>query len=221
MSLEKKLVISNLDDCRILPIYSHEDKDIVVEVIKSCYQAGCRSFELTNRVANSVEIFKHVKRNQSLYADMIFGIGTIMNASSAEAFIHAGADFIVSPMLKTEIGEVCKKSNIVWIPGCATPTEIITADDHGADYIKLFPASSLGPSFLQGVLSIAPKIKFVVTGGIDPNRDSILSWCKAGAKSIGMGSNLLKKDLILTKDWPTLQREIQQVIEIAQTCAWK
>jgi 2-dehydro-3-deoxyphosphogluconate aldolase / (4S)-4-hydroxy-2-oxoglutarate aldolase len=219
--LEKKSVITNLNDCKILPIYSHEDKEVVVEVIKACYQAGCRSFEFTNRVADSIGIFKHVKQNQSLYPDMFFGIGTIMNATSAESFIAEGADFIVSPMLKTEIGAVCKKNNVAWIPGCATPTEIITADDHGADYIKLFPASSLGPSFLSGVLSIAPKVKFVVTGGIEPERDSISKWFNAGAKTIGLGSNLLKKNIIADKDWNGLRHEIQSVVEIAQSCAEK
>jgi 2-dehydro-3-deoxyphosphogluconate aldolase / (4S)-4-hydroxy-2-oxoglutarate aldolase len=219
--VEKKSVITNLNSCKILPIYSHDDKDIVVEVVKACYQGGCRAFEFTNRVADSIAIFKYIKQNQHLYADMVFGVGTIMNAATAESFISAGADFIVSPMLKIEIGAVCSKSNVVWIPGCATPTEIITADDHGADYIKLFPASSLGPSFLSGVLSIAPKVKFVVTGGIEPDRESISAWYKAGAKSIGLGSNLLKKDLIMNKQWAELQREIQRVIEIAQAFAGK
>jgi 2-dehydro-3-deoxyphosphogluconate aldolase / (4S)-4-hydroxy-2-oxoglutarate aldolase len=144
-----------------------------------------------------------------------------MNASSAESFIAAGADFIVSPMLKKEIGTACLNSDIVWIPGCATPTEIITADDYGADYIKLFPASSLGPAFLSAVLSIAPEVKFVVTGGIEPNAESITAWYKAGAKSIGLGSNLLKKDFIAANKWAELQHEVQHVLELAQKCSGK
>jgi 2-dehydro-3-deoxyphosphogluconate aldolase/(4S)-4-hydroxy-2-oxoglutarate aldolase len=220
--VEKSQIVKRIAESKIMPIYSHTDSDTVKQVMRVCYESGVQCFEFTNRVKGALEIFRGIVSDRKLYPDLTIGVGTIMNAQDAQAFIGAGADFVVSPILNEKVGEVCKQNNVTWIPGCGTPTEIIRARDLGADYIKIFPASTYGPSFISSVLAIAPELKLVVTGGIEPDKESISAWAKAGAVCIGFGSNLLKKDLIASSQWDSLRTIIQDTARLAdQTYAMK
>lgn len=198
-----------------MPIYSHENAGNVKSVLKTCYDGGLKSFEFTNRVKGALKIFQEISSERDKYPGLTLGVGTVMNAKDAKDFIDAGADFVVSPILSREVGSVCKEHNVIWIPGCATPTEIIEAKNLGADFIKIFPASVYGPSFVSSVLAIAPDLKFLVTGGIEPDQQSITAWFKAGVVGIGFGSNLLKKDLIVAEKWDALKENIQQALSFA------
>jgi 2-dehydro-3-deoxyphosphogluconate aldolase/(4S)-4-hydroxy-2-oxoglutarate aldolase len=213
--VEKSQIVKRIAESKIMPIYSHHDVATVKQVVRVCYESGLQCFEFTNRVKGALEIFQEVVSDRKHYPNLTIGVGTIMNGLDAQAFIDAGADFVVSPILSEKVGDICKKNNVTWIPGCGTPTEIIRARDLGADYIKVFPASSYGPSFISSVLSIAPELKLVVTGGIEPDTESISAWAKAGAVCIGFGSNLLKKDLIATSQWDSLRTIIQDAVQLA------
>lgn len=213
--MEKKQIIEKIAASRIMPIYSHENAETVNAVLKASYDAGLKSFEFTNRVKNAEKIFGEMIVQRAGYPELILGVGTVMNAKDAKTFINAGADFIVSPILSEEVGTVCKEHNITWIPGCGTPTEIIKARDLGADFIKIFPASTYGPSFISSVLSIAPDLKLIVTGGIEPNNEGITAWFKSGAICIGFGSNLLRKDVIAAAQWNLLRDNFRNTLTLA------
>jgi 2-dehydro-3-deoxyphosphogluconate aldolase/(4S)-4-hydroxy-2-oxoglutarate aldolase len=215
--VKKSEIIASINESRIMPIYSSEHIETAKQVLRICYEAGLKSFEFTNRVKNAVNIFKDIIADRTSYPGMTIGVGTIMSGYDARSFIDAGADFVISPILNEKVGEVCRQRNVTWIPGSATPTEIIKARDLGADFIKVFPASSYGPSFVSSVLAIAPELKLVVTGGIEPDQPSISAWSKAGAVCIGFGSNLLKKDLIAADQWDSLRSLITSTMSLAKT----
>lgn len=139
-----------------------------------------------------------------------------MDVPTTEKFIDAGADFIISPIMKLEMAKVCHENNIPWIPGCATLTEIVTAKDNGAEIIKLFPASVLGPVFVSSVMPVVPGLQLMITGGVEPTEKSLSSWFKAGAACVGMGSQLFTKEILANKDWPLLQQRVAECLSIVK-----
>ena len=144
----------------------------------------------------------------------MLGIGTVMDARTTKKFIDAGADFIISPILKLEMAEVCKKHDVPWIPGCATLTEIVTAKEHGAAVIKVFPGSVLGPGFVSAIMPVVPDLKLMITGGVEPTRENLTAWFKSGAMCVGMGSQLFTKDILESRNWEMLSKNITQALQL-------
>ena len=198
----------------MVPLFTHDDPGIAREVVEAAYQGGVRVFELTNRRANAFDVFVSLLKHFEKYPDLMLGIGTIMDATTTKKFIDAGAQFIISPILKLQMAEYCLRFDRPWIPGCATLTEIITAKDHGAKVIKLFPASVLGPGFVSSIMPVVPDLQLMITGGVEPNGESLSSWFKAGAMCVGMGSQLFTKEILETKNWPLLQQRVTESLAI-------
>lgn len=145
----------------------------------------------------------------------MLGIGTIMDPETTLKFIDVGADFIISPILKTSMAEVCHRYNKHWMPGCATLTEIVTAKEFGAEVIKVFPGSVLGPGFVSSILPVVPDLNLMITGGVEPTEANLSSWFKAGAMAVGMGSQLFTKEILEKRDWPQLKLKVSQALSIA------
>ena len=137
-----------------------------------------------------------------------------MNAEVTKKFIEAGANFIVSPILKTEMATVCLQHDKIWIPGCATLTEIVTARDSGAKVIKIFPGSVLGPGFVSAIMPVVPGLQLMPTGGVEPTEANLSAWFKAGVVCVGMGSQLFTKEVIEIKDWERLQQSVTDALAI-------
>jgi 2-dehydro-3-deoxyphosphogluconate aldolase/(4S)-4-hydroxy-2-oxoglutarate aldolase len=112
------------------------------------------------------------------------------------------------------MAEVCNRNNILWMPGCATLTEIVTARDHGAEVIKVFPGSVLGPGFVSSIMPVVPGLKLMITGGVEPNEKNLTAWFKAGAMSVGMGSQLFTKDILDNQDWKGLEESVRSILQI-------
>jgi 2-dehydro-3-deoxyphosphogluconate aldolase/(4S)-4-hydroxy-2-oxoglutarate aldolase len=112
------------------------------------------------------------------------------------------------------MAEVCKKHDVPWIPGCATLTEIVTAKEHGAAVIKIFPGSVLGPGFVSSVLPVIPGYQLMPTGGVEPTKENLSAWFKAGVMCVGMGSQLFKKEIMERKDWSALEKSVADAMSI-------
>jgi len=201
---------------RLVPLFSHEDAEIAQQVVHTVYRGGIRVFEFTNRRKNSFETFQQLVSQRKQYPEMMLGVGTVMDGATTTKFIQAGADFIVSPILKPEMAEVCKKHSKPWIPGCGTLTEIVTANELGAEVIKLFPGSVLGPGFVSAVMPVVPDLQLMITGGVEPTKENLNAWFTAGAMCVGLGSQLFTKEIIDKKDWSQLQQKVEQSIAIIQ-----
>ena len=146
--------------------------------------------------------------------DLVLGIGTIYDAKQANEFIAMGADFMLQPFTTPEVGEVCAKYDIPWMPGTMTLTEIRNAEILGAKYVKIFPGNVVGPGFVKAIKGPMPKTKIMVTGGVEPNKESLSSWFGAGAAAVGMGSQLFPADLIAKKDYQSISNTISDLIKI-------
>lgn len=216
MTFSKEEVIGVMRDTGIVPLFTHDNAEDAQQVVEAAYRGGVRAFEFTNRRPNSFEVFSHLVRERRKFPDLMLGIGTVMDGPTTQKFIDAGADFIISPILKTEMAEVCKKNNISWIPGCATLTEIVTAKEHGAAVIKVFPGSVLGPGFVSAILPVVPDLRLMITGGVEPAKENLTAWFQAGAMCVGMGSQLFTKDILQNRNWTLLTQRVTQSLELVK-----
>ncbi len=217
MRFSKQQIIERMKGAGIVPLFTHDNPEDAQQVLEAAYRGGIRVFEFTNRRINSFEVFVHLLNVSKIYPDLMLGIGTIMDGPTTKKFIEAGADFIISPILKLEMARVCHENDVPWIPGCATLTEIVTAKDNGAEIIKLFPASILGPGFVSSIMPVVPGLQLMITGGVEPTEKSLSSWFKAGAACVGMGSQLFTKEILTQKDWPLLQQKVAECLRIAKS----
>jgi 2-dehydro-3-deoxyphosphogluconate aldolase/(4S)-4-hydroxy-2-oxoglutarate aldolase len=149
--------------------------------------------------------------------EMYLGIGTIKNGQMAQKFIDAGADFIICPGLVEDVAKIADKNNMLWVPGCMTPTEIIRAETLGAKMIKLFPGNILGPKFMSAIKALFPHLLFMPTGGVDLNKENISEWLKSGVCAVGMGSKLISKQLLEEKNYPKIEELTRQAIDILKS----
>jgi 2-dehydro-3-deoxyphosphogluconate aldolase/(4S)-4-hydroxy-2-oxoglutarate aldolase len=211
----KEIVFRKIETNRVLPLFNYADAEVCKSVMRACYNAGVRVFELTNRDDAAYGVFKQlVPFVEKELPELSLGAGTILDADTTQKFIDAGADFIIAPNLEPLVGEVCIKNNVPWIPGCFTPSEMKTAYDLGAEVIKLFPAGSVGPSYVKHIMGPMPFLKIIVTGGVELDEVSISKWIEAGVFAIGIGSGLFSRQAIFNKEYVFLEDEMKRIIQL-------
>jgi 2-dehydro-3-deoxyphosphogluconate aldolase / (4S)-4-hydroxy-2-oxoglutarate aldolase len=198
----------------LVPLFSHEDSSVSQQMVEAVYRGGARVLEFTNRRSNALDVFSHLVKQKNNYPEMKLGIGTVMDDVTTRKFIDAGADFIISPILKPSMAEVCRQNNVPWIPGCATLTEIVTARDLGAAVIKVFPGAVLGPNFISSILPVVPDLKLMITGGVELNESNLRAWFKAGSLCVGLGSHLYKPEIIEARAWDKLEAKVSEALSI-------
>ena len=214
---KKDIVLDAILTQGSLPLFFYEDSQVSLEIVRTLYKAGIRVFEYTNRGAAALANFTVLKKaQQEEMPDLQLGIGTIKTAAEATVFITAGADFIVAPVINPEVGAIARQHDLLWIPGCMTPTEIHTAQQHGAALIKLFPANILGAEFMSSIKELFAGQLFIPTGGVDLNIDSISTWFKAGVCAVGMGSKLISKNVLENRLYEQLYSDAIKLTEMIQ-----
>lgn len=201
----------------MLPLYFNSDENVSLDVLKSIYKAGVKAVEYTNRGDAAFANFKKmVQLRNNEMPGLLLGVGTIKNLKQANDYLAAGADFLVSPGFVPEVAAHCVAHDIFYAPGCMTPTEIIAAENAGIKFIKLFPGNILGTEFLGAVKDIFPKLLFMPTGGVDITKENIEGWFKAGVCAVGMGSKLISKKLMESKDYSTIEEETKKVLVLIE-----
>jgi len=215
---KKDTLLKLIPEQGILPLYFYKDPEVSLEVLKALYRAGIRTVEYTNRGEAALQNFKKMRELcDTELKDMYLGIGTIKNGKIAQTFIDAGADFIICPGLVEDVAKVADENNLLWVPGCMTPTEIIRAETLGAKMIKLFPGNILGPEFVSAIKTLFPDLLFMPTGGVDLDKENISRWLKAGVCAVGMGSKLVSKDLLEQKNYAKIEELANQALEILKS----
>lgn len=215
---KKEKLLQLIPEQGILPLYFYKDPEVSLQVLRALYNSGIRTVEYTNRGEAALQNFKKMRQLcDSELKEMYLGIGTIKNAESAKTFIDAGADYIISPGLIEEVATIADENNMLWIPGCMTPTEIIKAENLGAKMIKLFPGNILGPEFMSAIKALFPDLLFMPTGGVDLDKDNIANWLKAGVCAVGMGSKLISKQLLEEKNYSKIEELSKKALDILKS----
>lgn len=209
---KQKNVLEQLKKSPIVPVFFHADAAYAQEILAACYAGGLRFFEFTNRGKEAFEVFSvlagFVKER---CPDLSLGIGTIYTAEDAKRFIAAGAGFVVQPVTTAEVGAVCKKHQIPWIPGAMTANEIWNTWQMGATAVKLFPGNLLSPEYVRALRGPIPSVPLMVTGGVEPETESVKAWLDAGVQAVGIGSQLFKGDF--SGNYEALSRRISLLLE--------
>lgn len=201
--------LEKIIDNGIVAIIRAESSEELINVVKALREGGIIGIELTMTTPGALNVLPDIVKTMG--QDVIIGAGTILDTETARSAILAGAEFIVSPILKPEIIKLCHRYDKVAIPGAYTPTEILTAWEEGADVVKVFPASTLGPQFFKDMKGPLPQIRLSPTGGV--NLENVGEFIKAGACFVGVGGNLVDKKVIAEKKWKVLTERAIQYIE--------
>lgn len=198
----------------MIPVFYHKDIDVCKKVLKACYEGGVRVFEFTNRGDFAHEVFADLNKYAAKeLPEMILGVGSVVDAGTASLYIQLGANFIVSPVLNEDMAKVCNRRKILWSPGCGSVTEISKAEELGAEIVKIFPGSQVGgPKFIEAVKGPLPWSSIMPTGGVDTSEENLAAWFKAGATCVGMGSQLVNKEIIENNNYPKLMEECAKVL---------
>ncbi|WET04060.1 bifunctional 4-hydroxy-2-oxoglutarate aldolase/2-dehydro-3-deoxy-phosphogluconate aldolase [Flavobacterium johnsoniae] len=199
----------------MIPLFFSNDIELSKNILKACYDGGARLLEFTARGDFAHEIFGELTK----YAikelpGMIMGVGSVTDAAAASLYMQLGANFIVTPVLREDIVIVCNRRKVLWSPGCGTLTEITKAEELGCEIVKLFPGDIYGPEFIKGIKGPQPWTSIMPTGGVHPTAENLTSWFNAGVTCVGMGSQLITKEIVANKDFKELTEKVKEVIEI-------
>ena len=199
---KKEEILRLIPEQGVLPLFFYKDTEVSIEVLKALYSAGIRSVEYTNRGEAALKNFKEMRKVcDTELKGMYLGVGTIKNGDTAKAFIDAGTDYIISPGLVEDAIKVADQHDMLWVPGCMTPSEIIRAEQLGAKLVKLFPGNILVPGFLSAIKELFPNLLFMPTGGVEAEKENLQGWFKAGVCAVGMGSKLITKASLENRDY--------------------
>lgn len=215
--MDRLTVHQTILDQGIVPLAYIADSEVAKHIVDALYSGGLRSFEFTNRGVGAHKVFdilaEHCRAN---YPDLALGVGSVVDTGTAALYIALGADFIVSPMLVEALAPLCNRRKVGWMPGCFTPAEIGRAEELGAEIVKLFPGNAVVPGFIKSVLAPSPRTRIMVTGGVTPEKENLRRWFGEGAVAVGMGSALLRKDLVSAKDYAGIERLAAEALQLVR-----
>jgi 2-dehydro-3-deoxyphosphogluconate aldolase/(4S)-4-hydroxy-2-oxoglutarate aldolase len=207
--MKREKILEEILKRKSVAVIRLKEADKLKKVIEALALGGVSVAEVTMTVPNAIGLIKQI--TQELSDEIIVGVGSVLNAETAKQAIEAGAKYVVSPIFKKEIIDAAHDFDVPAMPGCFTPTEVLTAYEYGADVVKVFPADVLGMAFFKGILAPMPHLKLMPTGGVTLTNAG--DWIKAGAVAVGIGSALLDKEAIDTENYSKLTANALQITE--------
>src|SRR5262249_9987917 len=177
-------------------------------VVDAIAEGGIRALEVTMTVPGAVDLIRSLA--PTLPDGFVLGAGTVLDADTAVRVIDAGARFVVSPVFRRAVIAACRERGAAALPGCFTPTEILDAWDSGADIVKGFPATTLGPGFFKDLRGPLPHVKLMPTGGV--TLDNAGDWIRAGAVAVGVGTALLDANAIANGNFGVLRANAERIV---------
>jgi 2-dehydro-3-deoxyphosphogluconate aldolase/(4S)-4-hydroxy-2-oxoglutarate aldolase len=197
-----------IEACGVVAVIRLREPEKLSAVVDALGEGGVRALEVTMTVPGAIELIGQLA--PTLPKGFLLGAGTILDTQTARLAILAGAQFIVGPVFRPEIIAMCHRYDIAAMPGCFTPTEILSAWEAGADVVKVFPATALGPGFFKDVRGPLPQVKLMPTGGV--SLDNAGDWIAAGAVAVGVGTALLDAKAIAAGDYSVIAANAKRIV---------
>ena len=201
-------VLQSIEAGGVIAVIRADDAEQAVQTCRALADGGVVAWEIAMTTPGALRAIERVA--DELGERGIIGVGTVLDTETAVAAVHAGAQFVFAPTIDPAVITAVHRYDRVMVPGALTPTEIATAWAAGADLVKVFPANHFGPKYLKDIHGPLPQVRLTPTGGVDLN--TVADWINAGAVALGVGSSLVKKDLIRNQQWDQLSQLAQQFI---------
>src|SRR5437764_955768 len=209
MAKTKEQYVNQILDAGVVAVIRAKSKDQLMDIAKALLDGGVPAIEVTMSTPKAIAGIEMLA--DAMGDKAVVGVGTVIDAATCRDAIAAGAQSVVSPVFDPEIVATTKRYGKISIPGSFTPTEILRAWSAGADVVKVFPSTTLGPGYFKDILAPLPQLKLTPTGGVDLKTSP--EWIKAGAVFVGAGTALVSKDAMAKGDWATITKNAKAFVE--------
>jgi 2-dehydro-3-deoxyphosphogluconate aldolase/(4S)-4-hydroxy-2-oxoglutarate aldolase len=208
----KSEVIRLLRDPGVIAVVRAPRAELCTPLARALLAGGVIAIEITMTTPNAIEAIRTTVRE--LGREALIGVGTVLNAATTNTAVEAGAEFVVSPITRQEIAEAAHAHDRPVMLGAYTPTEAQTAHEMGSDFIKIFPADTLGPAYIKALRAPLPHLQIVPTGGVDLK--TIGPFLKAGCVAVGAGSSLVPAEALKNENWAEITRLAKEFVAAAK-----
>jgi 2-dehydro-3-deoxyphosphogluconate aldolase/(4S)-4-hydroxy-2-oxoglutarate aldolase len=212
---DRLTVLNAMLETGMVPVFYNGDLDVAKKIVAACAEGGAKLVEFTNRGDRAWNIFTElIAFAERSHPELILGVGSVIDMPTAALYIASGANFIVGPVLNSEIARLCNRRKIAYSPGCGTASEISEAEELGVEIVKIFPGGLVGgPAFVRAIHGPMPWTRLMPTGGVDATKkEAVQEWIRAGAACLGIGSTLIRKDLVAAGDFAAIRDNVRQVL---------
>jgi 2-dehydro-3-deoxyphosphogluconate aldolase/(4S)-4-hydroxy-2-oxoglutarate aldolase len=207
--MKKSEIIRRLLDPGIVAVIRADNSEQLVHVAQALCDGGVTAMEVTMTTPNALQVIETVTKK---FGDkVLMGVGTILDDVTARMAMLAGAEFVVTPVMRPSVIALCRRYSKPIICGAYTPTEALTAHEAGADFVKIFPADGLGPNYMKAVLAPLPQLQIIPTGGVDVKTCG--DFIKAGCAAVAAGSSLVSKEMLKNQDWKKITETAQAFVK--------
>jgi len=208
VKLDRAEIVRQIEQLGVVAVIRLRDPGKLRAVVDALMTGGVKALEVTMTVPGAVDLIRALA--PTLPEGFLLGAGTVLNASIAHAVIGAGAQFVISPIFRRGVIGACHEHDVPAMPGCFTPTEILEAHDAGADIVKIFPATALGPQYIKDVRAPLPQVKLMPTGGVSPENAG--EWIRAGAVAVAAGSQVLDSKAIESGRFEVITENARRIV---------
>jgi len=210
--MKKMDIVRRLADPGVIAILRTENADRLPDAIHALVAGGIHAIEVTMTTPGALKVIREARA--ALGDKIVMGVGSVLDSETARQAMLEGAQFVVTPVVRPGVIEICNRYGIPIACGATTPTEAFTAHELGSDFVKIFPAENLGPAYIRSILAPLPMLQLIPTGGVTPQ--NMPDYFKAGAAAIGAGSTLLTKEIFASADWGALSARATEFVAAAR-----
>jgi len=200
----------------MVPLFYNSNLEISKQVAAALSEGGSHVLEFTNRGDFAIEVFTAlIKDCAKSNPELILGVGSVDDAPTAALYMAHGANFVVGPTFSEGIARLCNRHKVAYMPGCGSVSEIATAEEWGAEIVKIFPGESVGgPGFVKALLGPRPWTRVMPTGGVTSEEENLRAWFSAGVACVGMGSNLVRSDWVKAENYQAIRETTQTTLDL-------
>ena len=211
--MKKLELVRRLADPGVIAILRTENADKLLDVIHALVAGGIHAIEVTMTTPAALKVIRDARA--ALGEKIVMGVGSVLDSETARQAMLEGAQFVVTPVVRPSVIEICHRYGVPVASGAMTPTEALTAHELGSDFVKIFPAEQLGVTYIKSILAPLPMLQLIPTGGVTPQ--NVADYFAAGCAAVGAGSTLLSRDILESSDWTSLSARAAEFV----SNAWK